>query len=47
LFGIKNYFGNIAINSIDTNGSRIVGEIDLMQHKLDALPFHQKAIELD
>ena len=47
LFGIKNYFGNLAINSIDTNGSRITGEIDLMQHKLDALPFHQKAIELD
>ena len=47
LFNIKNYFGNLAINSIDTNGNRIAGEIGLMQHKLDALPYHQKAIELD
>jgi hypothetical protein len=47
LFGIKNYFGNLAITSIDTNGERIAGEVGLMQHKLDAIPYHQKAIELD
>ena len=47
LFNIKNYFGNTAINSIDTNGNRIAGEIGLAQHKQDALKYHARAVEID
>lgn len=46
LFNIKNYFGSVALSSIDTNGQRITGQIGLAQHKIDVLPYHQRAIEL-
>lgn len=45
LFGIKNRAGSVALNSIDTNGTRYQGEISLRQHEADALKEHQNRLD--
>ena len=46
LFGLKNRVGNVAYNSIDTNGTRYQGEISLRQHTLDAANVHQQRLDI-
>lgn len=47
LFGLKNRAGNVAYNSIDTNGTRYQGEVSLRQHALDAAKVHQNRVGLE
>ena len=47
LFGLKNRAGNVAYNSIDTNGTRYQGEISLRQHAMDAAQTHQYRVGLE
>lgn len=47
LFGLKNRAGNVAINSIDTNGTRYQGEISRRQHAMDAAKIHQYRVGLE
>ena len=47
LFDMKNKFGSVATNSIDTNGTRYQGEISLRQHAIDAAQEHQNRIGLE
>jgi len=44
---MKNKFGSVATNSIDTNGTRYQGEISLRQHAIDAAQEHQNRIGLE
>ena len=45
IFGIKNRTGNVAQNSIDTNGTRLQGEISLRDHELRAANTHAYRIQ--
>ena len=47
LFALKNRAGNVAYNSIDTNGTRYQGEISLREHALDAAKTHQNRLGLE
>jgi hypothetical protein len=44
---MKNKFGSVATNSIDTNGTRYQGEISLRQHAIDAAQVHQYRVGLE
>lgn len=46
IFGLKNRAGNIAQNSIDTNGTRLQGEMSLREHELDAANTHQYRVSV-